>query len=63
MTDGDLSRALAAMKAIEQAARAYWQASPLAAERDAALQLVRQVTPVIRSVEQWIVSRATGPQT
>ncbi len=44
--------------ALEAAARAHWQAAPTLAERDAALAIVRQVTPVIRSLEQWIAARA-----
>ena len=58
MTTGQIGEALTHATGLEQAARAHWQAAPTLAERDAALAIVRQVTPVIRALEQWIAARA-----
>lgn len=57
MTDGALASSLAEALVLERDARAHWQAAPTVAERDAALTVVRLVTPVIRSLEQWMTAR------
>lgn len=58
MTDQAIGVALTHATALEREARAYWQAAPTRAEREAALLVVRQTTAVIRSLEQWIAARA-----
>ena len=58
MSDDALATALTQAIVIEKAARAHWQAAAALAEREAALLVVRQVTPVIRALEDWVAMRA-----
>lgn len=58
MTDQQIGAALTQAVVLEREARAHWQVAPDVAERDAALSMVRLVTPVIRALEQWITARA-----
>lgn len=58
MTNDAIAAALTQNIVLERAARAHWQAAVTLAERDAALLVVRHVTAVIRSLEDWIATRA-----
>lgn len=59
MTDRQLAELLAAAKATERDARAYWQQIADVAEKDAAIVVVRHVTALRRSLEAWMATRAT----
>jgi hypothetical protein len=59
VTDAALARALAAAAELEAAARAHWQAQREdPPESDAALVIVRLVTPLRRSLVDWTTMRA-----
>ncbi len=64
MTDTRLLAALTWAVVLERDARAAWQAPETGAvERDAALDTVRHVTPLIRSLEKWTAARQPATQT
>ncbi len=58
MTDTAIAAALTEAIVLERDARKHWQAPGVpAVERKAALDVVRHVTVVIRSLEKWIAAR------
>lgn len=64
MTDPQIVAALTSAVVLERDARQHWQAPDVpAAERDAALSVVRHTTAVIRSLEQWVAVRQPAATT
>lgn len=59
MTDAQLGAAIVETNRIEAQARQHWQAAPEHAERESALEVVRQVTAVHRLLEKWQAARMT----
>lgn len=57
MDDALLAAALRDALVLERGARRHWQTAETHAERTAALEVVRTVTPVIKSLENWIAER------
>lgn len=58
MTELQVQAALTQVILLERDARAHWQASATpAAEQQAALDVVRQTTAVIRSLERFVAAR------
>ncbi len=57
MTNEAVDQALKGAIALERAARRHWQTAETHAEREAALDVVRHVTIVIRSLEKWTTLR------
>lgn len=63
MTNAQITAALADSVKLEREAREHWQRADTSAERDAALDVVRHSTVVIRSLEKWIAARQLAAQT